>query len=182
MECRTSGYRGQVTTFDLVPVPPEMADEVARRRAIGADAHDEVWDGEYRMAPAPRMINARVDVELAAALRPLARRRGLHVSSAFNLGVPRDHRVPDLGVHRSGLDRLWLPTAAIVVEVLSPRDTAWEKLPFYAAHEVDEVAMVDPDERSIAWLARHGDGYEPVARSGVLDVALAEVVAAIDWP
>jgi len=171
-----------VTTYDPIPVPPELADEVARRRASGAFKRDEVWDGEYRMAPAPRKVNALLDAEVVAVLRPLARRAGLRVSGPFNIGGPRDHRIPDVGVHRPDTDGLWLPTAAVAVEVLSPRDPAWEKLGFYAAHEVDEVVMVDPDERTVVWLARRGDTYERVGRSTVLDVDVADVVAAIDWP
>lgn len=171
-----------MTTFDPIPVPAELAEEVARRRAWGADKRDEVWDGEYRMASAPRKINALVDAEVGAVLRPLARRVGLQVSGPFNIGGPRDHRVPDLGVHRPGGDGLWLPTAAIVVEVLSPRDGAWEKLGFYARHEVDEVVMVDPVERTVVWLARQGARYDAVTRSAVLGVDVAEVVDAVEWP
>ncbi len=42
--------------------------------------------------------------------------------------------------------------------------------------------MVDTDERSVVWMARRGDRYEPVERSAVLDVAVADIAAAIDWP
>jgi Uma2 family endonuclease len=171
-----------VTTYDPIPVPPELADEVARRRASGADRHDEVWDGEYRMAPAARKVHGIVQGELYRVLWPLARRRGLHTIVEFNVGVPRDNRVPDVGVLRPGPDELWLPTAEIVVEVLSPRDWAWDKLPFYARHEVDEVVMVDPDERTVVWLTRTGATYRQVDRSSVLDVDVAAVAAEIDWP
>ncbi len=169
-------------TVDLVPVPPELAAEVERRRAIGADTHDEVWDGEYRMAPAARSTHGMVQMEVASLLRPLARQAGLTLVGDFNVGVPRDYRVPDLGLLRRGLGETWLSTAALVVEVLSPGDDSWEKLPFYAAHEVDEVVVVDPAERSVAWLARVGEGYEPVTRSVVLDVEVAEVADRIEWP
>ncbi|HEX7132066.1 MAG TPA: Uma2 family endonuclease [Iamia sp.] len=168
--------------WDQIPVPPELADEVARRRAWGADTHDEVWDGEYRMAPGPSGRHGLIDAEFAAALRPYAKRAGLHITTAFNIGTkPRDFRVPDLGVHRTSDLGVWNATAAIVVEVLSPGDWSWDKLGFYAEHEVDELVMVDPDERTVAWLARSGDTYEPVERSEVLDVDVAEVVARIDW-
>jgi Uma2 family endonuclease len=173
-----------VTTYDLIPVPPELADEVARRRAWGADTHDEVWDGEYRMAPGPSGPHGWLDAEVAAALRPHARRAGLTITTAFNVGGPRDFRVPDAGVHRGRPQELgvWNPTAAVVVEVLSPGDDSWEKLGFYAAHEVDEVVMADPDGRTVTWLARRGDRYDEVTRSAVLDVDVAEVVDRIEWP
>jgi len=45
----------------------------------------------------------------------------------------------------------WLDpsTAAAVVEILSPDDESWQKLPFYAEHHVDEVLFVDPAQRTI---------------------------------
>jgi Uma2 family endonuclease len=123
-----------------------------------------------------------VDAEVAAALRPYARRAGLHGTTAFNIGVPREFRVPDFGLHRTTDLGVWNATAAVVVEVLSPGDTAWQKLGFYAEHEVDELVMVDPDERTVVWLARSDDTYVEVERSAVLDVDVAEVVGQIEWP
>ncbi len=173
-----------MTTFDPIsdeiPVPPELADEVARRRAWGADTHDEVWDGEYRMAPPPHGRHGLLQYEVAAALRPWAKQAGLAVIVELGVGVPRDYRAPDVGVV-SDFDQQWFPTAAVVVEVLSPRDTAWEKLPFYARHEVDEVVMVDPHGRTVVWLARAGDGYEEVHRSAVLGGDVADILAPVDW-
>jgi len=49
---------------------------------------------------------------------------------------------------------VWHETAALAIEILSPNDT-WEKLPFFAVHEVDELLIVDPDERTPA--ARRND-------------------------
>ncbi len=53
---------------------------------------------------------------------------------------------------------------------------AWDKLPFYATHHVDEVVIVDPEKRSVDWLALAGDGYEPVECSGLLELGPN------DWP
>ena len=78
---------------------------------------------------------------------------------------------------------VWYDTAAIVVEVRSPDDESWEKLPFYAAHRVEEVVIVDPQDRSVAWFAALAGGeFQPAAHSTVLDVDVADIVAAIDWP
>jgi Uma2 family endonuclease len=171
-----------VTTFDSIPVPAELAVEVARRRATGADRHDEVWDGTYTMAPGPSAHHGRVDRLFSAALLPYERRASLYGVTACNIGVPRDFRVPDFSLFRREETAVWNPTAALVVEVLSPGDRAWEKLGFYAVHEVDEVVMVDPDERAVTWMARRGDRYDTVERSGVLEVDVAEVVGQIVWP
>jgi len=119
---------------------------------------------------------------MLAILLPYVDRARLHITTAFNVGTPRDFRVPDLGVHRTTDLGVWNATAAIAVEVLSPQDSAWEKLGFYAEHEVDEVVMVDPDERTVVWLARSGDTYVEVERSAVLDVDVGEIVGQIEWP
>lgn len=170
-----------MTTYDPIPIPPELADEVARRRAWGADKRDEVWDGEYRMVPPARGAHGSVLGEIYRLLWPLAKPAGLTVIVELGVGEPRDFRVPDVGVVRE-MHEVWFPTAAIVVEVLSPRDRSWEKLGFYAAHEVDEVVIVDADERTVVWLARRGGTYAEVERSEVLAVAVAEIAGRIDWP
>lgn len=169
-------------TVVLGELPLELEALIARRRATGADLFDEIWDGEYHMNPAPRISHARLDAELSAALRPPARRHRLFPSGPFNLGPVDDYRVPDHGLHRTELDVTWCPTAALVVEVLSPDDESWEKLPFYAAHFVDEVVIADPTQRRLTWLGLAGDGYCEVDRSTVLDVAVDAVAAEIDWP
>jgi Uma2 family endonuclease len=99
----------------------------------------------------------------------------------FNLGVKGDFRVPDLGVHREPCSGVWVPTAAILIEILSPEDETWEKLPFYAEHGVDEVLIVDPAEHSVRWLALGGGEYRPADRSELLNLAASELAKRIDW-
>lgn len=169
-------------TVVLGDQPRELADLIERRRATGADLYDEVWEGDYHMTPAPSLRHAHLDDELATVLRPLATARGLHGSGPFNLGVQDDYRVPDRGLHHQIGEGSWTDSAALVVEILSPFDESWEKLPFYARHEVDEVVMVDLETSSLTWLARRGDNYEEVTSSELLGVEVAEVAAAIDWP
>jgi len=77
---------------------------------------------------------------------------------------------------------MWHPTAALVLEILSPDDEAWQKLPFYAAHRVDEVLIVDPDTHGVHWLGLTGDRYEPIERSALIDLGAAELARRIDWP
>jgi hypothetical protein len=69
-----------------------------------------------------------------------------------------------------------------VVEIISPDDESWQKLPFFAAHDVDEVLLVDPAERTVTWLALRGGAYEPVERSALIVLGPSELAAAIDWP
>lgn len=169
-------------TVVLGEQPIELQQLIERRRATGADLYDEVWNGEYHMAPAPRRSHALLDDEIAAVLRPLARRVGLFPSGPFNLGELADFRVPDRGLHRDRSDATWMDTAALVVEIVSPDDGTWTKLPFYAAHGVDEVVIVDPRERRLTWMRIDGSEYRHVRHSTLLDVAVDEVADHIEWP
>ena len=47
------------------------------------------------------------------------------------------------------LDEVWLSTAAMVVEVVSPHDESWLKFDHYAAHGVDEVLIADPQDSTL---------------------------------
>jgi Uma2 family endonuclease len=72
--------------------------------------------------------------------------------------------------------------AALVIEIVSPGDESWEKLPYYAARGVDEVLIVSPEERSVSWMAlRHGE-YRPVERSALIALGPGELAEQLDWP
>ncbi|MBA3748102.1 MAG: Uma2 family endonuclease, partial [Solirubrobacterales bacterium] len=93
-----------------------------------------------------------------------------------------DFRVPDGGLHRPGAAGVWLHTAAVVVEILSPGDESWQKLPFYAAHHVDEVLLVDPAEHTVIWLQLQDGEYKPVQQSGLIELGPSELAQQLDWP
>ncbi len=162
--------------------PVEITSFLDRRRALGQDRLDEVWEGEYHVVPAPHFWHGQVDSELAALLRPPAKSAGLVITSQFNLGVKDDYRVPDGGYHRAPVSAVWVPTAAIVVEVVSPGDETWEKLDFYARHAVEEICIADPLTREVRWFVLAGDAYEETGASPLLGVTAADLVARIDWP
>jgi hypothetical protein len=170
-------------TLVLDPPPPQLEALLEQRRRTGTDKHDEVWEGVYHMIPGPDIAHALVAQQLAVLLDAPARAHGLVVSTEFNLGSNKDnYRVPDLGVHRNPQPAVWVPTAAIAVEVLSHDDDTWKKLPFYARHEVDELLIVDPTDRSVTWLALREGEYRPIEHSGVLDLSASALVEQIDWP
>lgn len=166
----------------MTSMATDLQDLIARRRATGADLYDEIWDGEYHMAPAPHPFHGYLEGLFAIILHPVAQRAGLVDTGPFNLGNPSDYRVPDRGLHRALPTEMWVPTAALVVEVLSPGDESWKKLGFYAAHAVDEILAVDGEQERLTWLARRGDHYDEVTSSTVLGVPVAEVAAAVTWP
>jgi hypothetical protein len=168
-------------TVVLGPPPVELEALIAHRRAIGADRYDEVWEGEYHMAPAPNAAHGDVDEQLPRLLHPYVQRTGLHATGSVNVGEQNDFRVPDRAVHRQRAHGVWLPTVAIAIEIASPHDESWEKLAFYAAHDVDEVLIVDPQVRQVTWLGRSGDGYVAIERS-MLGISAADLAGQIDWP
>jgi Uma2 family endonuclease len=160
----------------------EIRELIDQRRRTGADLYDEMWEGEYHMAPAPHRSHGLLDYRLGRILGPLADRAGLFGSGPFNLGDQFDYRVPDQGYHRDEAPRTWVPTAAVVVEIVSPDDESWAKLDFYAAHEVDEVLIVDPEARRVTWLTRDGNGYAEAEGSALLGITTGGLASLIDWP
>jgi Uma2 family endonuclease len=168
----------------LLPDPPpaEVQAMLERRHRLDQDRKDEVWEGVYHVVPAPNFGHARISQRLAEALGGPARAAGLEpVMAVFNLGSPEDYRVPDGGLLDPGASGTWLPTAALVVEIVSPNDETWDKLPFYAAHHVDELLILDPATRTIYWLTLADGRYQPVNRSALIDLGPAELARLIDW-
>jgi Uma2 family endonuclease len=170
-----------MTTIVLGPRPPELEAFLERRRRLGQDRHDEVWEGRYVVAPFAHSSHGIVQAEIAAALRGPARAAGLVVTVGFNLGVPDDFRVPDGGLHRTPPGTLYVDTAQLVVEVLSPDDQTFSKLDFYAAHGVRELLVADYEERSVRCFALQ-HGHEERRTSEVVPLAMTDLQAQIDWP
>ncbi len=169
-------------TVVLGPWPPELDALIARRRSLGLDTHDEVWKGEYHMAPSAHSSHGWLDDQLAVLLHPLAQAAGLGGTGPFNLGEPDDFRVPDRGLHRSRPHAVWIPTAAIVVEIESPDDETWDKIDFYASHRVDELLIVSAETRSVTWLALEEGQYEEVQESRLLGPESRTLADRIEWP
>jgi len=163
------------------PLPAEVEALLERRREWGADRHDEVWEGVLHMSPPPSSRHELLVGQLARALDPLARAQSLGLLGAAGIGVKDDHRVPDLTLLRPPIQPQWQPTAALAIEVLSWREPAAKKLDFYAAHQVDELLIVDPDKRDVDWLALREGVYQPVLRSAVIGLGPAELAQLIDW-
>jgi Uma2 family endonuclease len=171
-----------VKTVVLGPLPADFEALLARRRALGQDLFDEIWEGDYHVAAARHLWHGYLQMALAVLLGPVAGAVGLVGSGPFNLGVKDDFRVPDLGYHRSLPAELWVPTAAIVVEVLSPDDETWEKFDFYARHAVDEICVADPVAAALSWFVLAPDGYHVAESSELLSAEVADLVGHIDWP
>ncbi|MDE3134738.1 MAG: Uma2 family endonuclease [Acidobacteriota bacterium] len=162
---------------------PEIEALLARRRKTGVDRRDEVWDAVLHLVPATDLRHAQIAQQLALLLHEPAREAGLVlVMQEFNLGESiDDYRIPDGGIFVPGTSGVWIPTAKMVIEVVSPGDESWEKLPYFAKRSVDEVLIVEPSTHRVHWLMRHDDRYEATVRSGLLDLAPDELAALLDW-
>ncbi len=169
------------TPFVMAP-PTEVEDWLERRRALGQDLYDEVWEGEYHVAPAGSLRHGDVQGQLIEILGPPSRRAGLHRVGPGNIGWINDYRVPDIAFLRRREVAVRTRSAAIVVEVVSPRDESRAKLPFFFRIGVEEVLIVDPETRTVEWFARGGDAFEPADGSAILAISSVELATAIDWP
>jgi Uma2 family endonuclease len=160
----------------------EAVEQLARERASsGLGLFDELWNGEYHMNRAPHGRHAYVDGQLALVLGRLAVERGLLSLGPFNLGEAGNYRVPDRGLVVEFPDAVYISTAALVAEIVSPDDETFAKLPFFAAHDVDEMMLVDPIERVLSVMKRVGDHYEPTSDSTVLGCSVQDIATAMRW-
>jgi putative restriction endonuclease len=165
------------------PLPSELEALLERRKRLGQDRKDEVWEGVLHVVPGPSGEHSVVAAQVISLLRAAAQSAGLTVTADFNVGDNKDDfRVPDGGLHRAPPRGVWIATAALVLEIVSRGDETCEKLPFYAAHDVDEVLIVDPDACEVRWLGLADGRYRPIEHSGLMDLSAAQLAGQIDWP
>jgi Uma2 family endonuclease len=180
----TSRYALTMATFVRDPEPVELQELREYRERHGLDHYDEVWDGVLHMNPVPTGEHQYILQQLAELLSPLARRAGLvPLINVFGLGRhgKSNFRVPDGGLHRALPRGVFQSTAALVIEVVSPGDESWKKFDFYAAHDVDEVLIIDHEERRVHWFALRDGKYKPVERSALIELGPAELAEQLDW-
>ncbi len=145
--------------MDVLILDQKLSDDsIAKRRELGHDLYDEVWEGVYVMAPMPNNMHQDVATDLAGAIGEVIRVPGLGRVQAganvsgLNADWEHDYRCPDVVVVLNGsraIDRKthWQGGPDFLVEIRSPRDDTFKKLPFYAALGVREVLVVERDSR-----------------------------------
>lgn len=141
--------------------PPDHV--IAERDRLGLDARDEVWDGVYHMAPQPLPKHQLLVFRLACAWHPVAEATGLIVCPELSLFPPSgptrsQYRVPDLVVFDGSVlaEPGLVGAARLVVEVRSPGDESYLKLPYYDEIGVREVVIIELDRRVRRWARRDG--------------------------
>lgn len=135
--------------------PDEMAeldDWLEQRRQRGADLYDYEVSGVLRLSPAPRHRHSQWQARLIVALAPMLAARDVRIGGPANLGRDGDYVVPDVVATTIGQDSdvVWLTSAALAIEVLSPRENEIAKVKDYQAvvaasgMQLGELWYVDP--------------------------------------
>src|ERR687886_983151 len=135
----------------MVDAPAHFLEE---RRRLGHDRRDEMWEGVLHLVPQPISRHQWLAIKLAAVLVPRAEAKGLYPMqepSVFRPGRTDSWRIPELGfarpeyVSRRGIEG----RAELVVEVHSPGDETYDKLPFYGEVGCQELLVIDRDSVAI---------------------------------
>jgi Uma2 family endonuclease len=151
----------------IVEVSPA---QLARRKLTGEDRWDEMWEGVLHMSPAPALEHQRMVDRLLFFLMALLEKtgRGVIVSGINVFRADSDYRIPDLTFVASGREGILAEDGArggpdAVIEVRSPGDETYEKLPFYAALGVREVIVVPRDGKMPEIHRLEGGAYQATA-------------------
>jgi Uma2 family endonuclease len=129
--------------------------ELANRRAKGLDRWDEMWEGVLHMTPAPSNEHQRILDELIMFLgRHLRDTKRGTLRSGINVFKSSDnYRIPDLTFVTKGREVIFSSDGVrgggpdAVIEIRSPEDETYEKLPFYAALGIREAIVIDRDTK-----------------------------------
>jgi Uma2 family endonuclease len=165
----------------IVTDPRERERLIAERRAAGGDRFDEVWEGDYVMAPLADDEHQDVQAALVSILYPLMHPQGAFVRSGVNVtdrdqGWEHNYRCPDLVVFLAGTSARncgshWVGGPDFALEILSPGDRTQMKLPFYASVNVRELLVIAREPWSLE-LYRLRDGE--LASIGNIDASAAD--------
>jgi Uma2 family endonuclease len=156
---------------------PEMEQElIERRRAMGVDQFDEVWDGVYVMSPSADNEHQSLATRLANVLGAVIETPGLGtVYAGVNVSDQRrdwrtNYRCPDVAVFLNGTKAVnrrshWYGGPDFAIEVVSRYDRSLEKLPFYASVGTRELLLIDRDPWSLTLYRLHDGSLADAGRS-----------------
>lgn len=161
-------------------MPAVVTDDLLEhRRRHGLDRRDERWAGEWRIVNPPKNWHQFLASDLFMVLGPRAAAMGLRpVYEGGLFGADDDWRVPDQVYARpeATYGDAGLARAELVVEIRSPGDDSYEKLPFYA-ERVREVLILHRDRTPELYRGtdRVAPGADGAVRSEALGVTFAPV-------
>ncbi len=134
----------------LLEPDPKWLEE---RRRLGHDRFDEVWDGVLHVVPSPNAHHQIFESDLEAVLRPLALSAGFKLIHNLDLldreKGENNYRQPDIAIvsPKDIIKRGINGHAELVIEIRSPNDESYEKLPFYESCQIPECWIVQPETR-----------------------------------
>lgn len=151
-------------------VLPNVPEHILEWRArTGAAQWDEMWEGVLHMPPVPNRHHQHLEWSIETWLRTHWCPAGNEVYHEINVasvgGWPDNYRIPDLVLltpDRFGIDKnaYFEGGPTVVVEIRSPGDESYEKLPFYAEIGVAETWIIDPEADTVEVFAREGTSYQ----------------------
>ena len=156
---------------------PWLEEEIKlERQSRGIDQHDEVWDGVYFMTPIANNDHQRFIGDLVFILQVTIGMPSLgEVLPGVNLaasaeGWKHDYRVPDVVVFLNestaeNHDTFWTGAADFVIEITSPGDRTYEKIPFYSRLGVRELLIVNRESWTVELYRWQNGVLEKVGQS-----------------
>jgi len=93
---------------------------------------------------------------------------------------PGDRGQADVGEPRLRGDQA--ASAELAVEIVTAADDVQGRRSALAADRVDELVIVDPESRTVEWLALVDGDYQPTDASQLVDCTAGALSAAIEWP
>lgn len=139
-------------------VMPDVPEHLLEwRRRTGADQWDEMWEGVLHMPPMPNIHHQDLGSNLVTYLanhwgRPRRAKVLYEVNLASIGGWPDDYRVPDITLltrKRFHINKgEYLEGAAdAVIEIHSPGDETYDKIPFYEKVGTPELWIIHRDTK-----------------------------------
>ncbi|MEX2171666.1 MAG: Uma2 family endonuclease [Pirellulales bacterium] len=146
----------------------ELAEKIRLKRAeCGGDRWDEVWEGTYVMAPLPNNEHQEFVSKLASILYLVVDWNRDTVLAGTNVSDRRqdwthNYRCPDVAVYLYGnpaknCGTHWLGGPDMAIEVVSPDDRSYDKIPFYESVGTRELLLIDRHPWQIELLRLDGD-------------------------
>jgi Uma2 family endonuclease len=160
---------------EVPSVPAVVTDDLLEhRRRLGIDKRDERWAGVWRIVNLGKNWHSSLCGRLYAALVPRGDALGLESGVENGIfGADDDFRVPDLAFARpvDSYGDAGRARAELVVEIRSPGDDSYRKLPFYA-ERVREVLILHRDRTPELYRGRAMDRVTADADGSVRSEAL----------
>jgi Uma2 family endonuclease len=158
---------------------------IEERKRRNADRWDEVWEGVYVVSPIPNLEHQYIVSCFDEILAETIRRAGLgEVYPGVNLS-DRDedwtynYRGPDMAVFlKTGkavpAEAHYRGPADFLVEITSPHDSTYEKIPFYDKLGVVELLIVDRNPWKLELYARVDGRFQKTGESNLENAAVLE--------